>query len=124
MKMKHTCSAHIGKPKIGHNGENRSYNQIKMCMCVEFFFDGNRTPFCMMLPLILRYGLSFFFFSFFSCFWARIFFIFSFCIVHIFLHDEHDELCQSDGAFLKYRSQHMSSRVDEFKQNHNNAPDS
>ena len=41
------------------------------------FLDGTRTPFCMTLSFILRYGLSFFSFFFFSpCFWARIFFLF------------------------------------------------
>ena len=36
MKRTHTCTAYIAKSKIGSNRENRSYNQIKMCMCVEF----------------------------------------------------------------------------------------
>ena len=36
MKRTHTCTAYIAKSKTGSNRENRSYNQIKMCMCVEF----------------------------------------------------------------------------------------
>ena len=37
-EKKHTCFAYIAKSKTGPNRENRSYNQIKMCMCVEFFW--------------------------------------------------------------------------------------
>ena len=93
-EKKHTYLAYIIKSKTGSNRENRSYNQIKMCMCVEFFLDGTRTPFCMTLSFILKYGLSFFFFSFFPCFWARVYIFF--CIAHAILHDE--ESCQSDGV--------------------------
>ena len=83
-EKKHTYLAYIAKSKTGPNRENRSYNQIKMCMCVEFFLDGTRTPFYMTLSFILKYGISFFFFSFFPCFWACIYFFFFFCIAHIF----------------------------------------
>ena len=81
-EKKHTYLAYIAKSKTGSNRENRSYNQIKnqikMCMCVEFFLDGTCTLICMTLSFILRYGLSFFFFFsfFFPCFWARIFFFY------------------------------------------------
>ena len=69
--------------------------------CVWNFLDGTRTPFCMTLSFILGYGL---FCSFFAFFYASghgyIFFFFLFCIAHIFLHDEYEESCQRDGAFL------------------------
>ena len=35
-EKKHTCFTYIAKLKTGSNRENRSYNQIKMCMCMEF----------------------------------------------------------------------------------------
>ena len=37
-EKKHTHLAYIAKSKTGSTRENRSYNQIKMCMCVEFFW--------------------------------------------------------------------------------------
>ena len=65
-EKKHTYLAYIAKSKIEPNKENRSYNQIKnqikMCMCVEFFLDGTCTLICMTLSFILRYVLSLFFF--------------------------------------------------------------
>ena len=35
-EKKHTCFAYIAKSKTRSNRENRSYNQIKMCMCMEY----------------------------------------------------------------------------------------
>ena len=75
MKRTYTCTTYIAKSKTGSNRENRSYNQIKMCMLWNFL-DGTRTPFYMTLSFILRYGLSFFFFFLFLCFWAWILFLF------------------------------------------------
>ena len=60
---------------------------------------------------------------------------FFFCIAHIFLHDEYEELCQRDGVFFAWtegmflhnfqsRSQHMSNWVGEFGQDHSDAPGS
>ena len=37
-EKKHTYLAYIAKSKTGPNRENRPYNQIKMCMCVESFW--------------------------------------------------------------------------------------
>ena len=37
-EKKHTYLAYIAKSKTRSNRENRSYNQIKMCMCAEFFW--------------------------------------------------------------------------------------
>ena len=53
----------------------QSSMQNKQHMC-EIFLDETSTFFCMTISFILRYGLSFFsfFFFFFPCFWARIFF--------------------------------------------------
>ena len=84
-EKKHTYLAYIAKSEIEPNKENRSYNQIKMCMCVEFFLDGTCTLICMTLSFILRYGLSFFFifyFSFSHAFGHKYFFFF-FRIAHI-----------------------------------------
>jgi hypothetical protein len=84
-EKKHTYLAYIAKSKTIPNKENRSYNQIKMCMCVEFFLDGTCTLICMTLSFILRYGLSFFFifyFSFSHAFGHKYFFFF-FRIAHI-----------------------------------------
>ena len=88
-EKKHTYLAYIAKSKTRPNKENRSYNQIKnqikMCMCVEFFLDGTCTLICMTLSFILRYGLSFFFifyFSFSHAFGHKYFFFF-FRIAHI-----------------------------------------
>jgi len=37
-KKKHTYFTYIAKSKTGSNRENRSYNQIKMYICVEIFW--------------------------------------------------------------------------------------
>ena len=77
MKRTHTCTAYIAKSKTRSNRENRSYNQIKMCMCVEFF-GWNSHPF--LHDSIFYFDLwaifLFLFFFLFLCFWARILFLF------------------------------------------------
>ena len=79
MKRTHTCTAYIAKSKIGSNRENMSYNQIKMCMCVEFFWM-ELTPLSAWLYLYFEiwaiFSFLFFFFFLFLCFWARILFLF------------------------------------------------
>ena len=84
--MKHTCTTYFAKSKTGFNRENKSYNQIKMCMCVEFFWT-KLAPFSAWLYLLFwdmgYLSFSFSFFFFFPCFWARIFFFFFFRIAHI-----------------------------------------
>ena len=61
-EKKHTCFTYIAKSKTGPNRENRSYNQIKMCMCVEFFWTELAPLSTWLYLFILRYGLSLFFF--------------------------------------------------------------
>ena len=74
-EKKHTYL--VAKSKTGPNKENRPYNQIKTCMCVEFFLNGTHTLICMTQSFILRYGLSFLFsFSFSYAFGHRYFFLF------------------------------------------------
>ena len=34
-EMRHTCSSYIAKSKTGSLEEDKSYNLIKMCMCVR-----------------------------------------------------------------------------------------
>ena len=96
-ERQHACTTYFAKSKIGSNGENKAYNQIKMCMCVEYFQMKLAPPFFMTLSFILRRGLSLFYFIFFSYFMlrARIYFFF-FCIAHTLLHD--GESRQSDGV--------------------------
>ena len=93
-EKKHTYLAYIAKSKTRSNRENRSYNQIKMCMCAEFFWmDSHPFPhdfifyfevwaiflFLFLFPMLLGTGIYIFF-----------------CIAHAILHDE--ESCQSDGV--------------------------
>ena len=105
-EKKHTCFAYIAKSKTGPNRENKSYNQIKMCMCVVFwmelallyawlfllFWDMSYLPFS--FPLFLL----FLFFMLLST--DILFSLPPFFIAHIFLHDEYEESCQRDGVFL------------------------
>ena len=81
MKRQHTRAAHVAKSKTGSNRESKSYNQIKMCMCVEFFVAGTRIPLLQNSPfyLLLRYELSFIFLFFSShAFWGTNIYIFFF----------------------------------------------
>ena len=85
--------------------EKTSHTIRSRCACAWNFSGWNSHPFLHDSIFILRYGLSFLFFSFlffsflfFLCFWAHIYFFF--CIAHIFSHDEYEESCQRDGAFL------------------------
>ena len=102
MKRKHACIAFFSRLKIRSNKENKSYNQIKMCMCVEF---SGRNSHSFLHDSIFYFEIwtifppFFFFFMFLS---MDIFYLppFSFCISHIVLHDEYEESCQRDGAFL------------------------
>ena len=99
-EKKHTCFAYIAKSKTGPNRENRPYNQIKMCMCVEYFWMELAPLSAWLYLLFWNMGyLSFFFF--FPCFRARTHFLFSF-LLHspYFYHNEYEESCQRDGAFL------------------------
>ena len=70
--------------KTGSNRENRSYNQIKMCMCVEFFWI-KLAPFSAWLYLLFwDMGYLSFPFSFsFSHASGHIYFFFFFRIAHI-----------------------------------------
>ena len=100
---------HISESKTRSNGENKSYNQIKMCMCVEFS-GWNSHPFLhnSIFYLSLEIWAIFPFISFSSLFFlpmllgTDIYIFFSFCIAHIFLHDEYKESCQRDGAFFSW----------------------
>ena len=112
-EKKHTYLAYIAKSKTGPNRENRPYNQIKMCMCVESFWMELAPLSAWLYLLFWNMGyLSFFFhasghrhtfyfFFFFPCFWAWTHFLFSF-LLHspYFYHNEYEESCQRDGAFL------------------------
>ena len=61
-EKKHTCFAYIVKSKTGPKRENRSYNQIKMCMCMEFFWM-KLAPLSVWLYLLFwGMGYPFFFF--------------------------------------------------------------
>ena len=99
-EKKHTYLAYIAKSKTRPNRENGPYNQIKMCMCVESFWMELAPLSAWLYLLFWNMGyLSFFFF--FPCFWARTHFLFSF-LLHspYFYHNEYEESCQRDGAFL------------------------
>ena len=98
-EKKHTYLAYIAKSKTGPNRENRSYNQIKMCMCVEFCWMELAPISAWLYLLFWNMGYLSFSFSFFPSFWAWIiFFCFSFAQPILFL--QHEESCQSDGVFL------------------------
>ena len=96
-EKKHTYLAYIAKSKTGPNRENRPYNQIKMCMCVESF----RMELAPLSALLYLLFWNMGYLSFFSCFWARTHFLFSF-LLHspYFYHNEYEESGQRDGAFL------------------------
>ena len=90
--MRHTRITYIAKSKAGSKEKNKSYNQIKMCMCMNC--DGwNGNSFCMIslpIQILLRAWLSFFSsFLFFMDLHVPTFFSFFFLIlgpscVHIF----------------------------------------
>src|SRR6185503_21370680 len=50
-KIRHTCLTYIARSKTGSKEKNKSYNQIKMCTCMDC--DGwNGNSFCMIsLPI-------------------------------------------------------------------------
>ena len=82
MKRKHTCTTYFAKSKTGSNRENKSYNQIKMCMCVEFFWM-KLAPFSAWLYLLF-WSMGYLSFSFpFSHASGHGYFFFFFRIAHI-----------------------------------------
>ena len=136
MKRTHTCTAYIAKSKTGSNRENRSYNQIKMCMCMKFS-GWNSHPFL---------HDSIFYFEIWAIFLFLLFFLFSmllgmniflllfFCIAHIIFATQRvmskrwSIFVWMRGIFLRNcfqcRSQRMSSRVRESKKTNSNEPGS
>ena len=109
--------------------EKISHTIRSICACVWNFWMELASLFAHLSFLFLSWDMGYLsFFSFFSFpyFWARICFFLSFCIANIFLHDEYEELCQSDGVLLygwktcflrnfHCRSPHMSVWVDESR---------
>ena len=125
--------AYIAKSKTGPNKENRSYNQIKMCMCVEFF--GWNLHSLLHDSIFFYLGIwAIFLFSFFLCFWTRIFFLLLFFhIAHILfaiwrvISKWWNIFVWMEGMFLRNfqcRSQHMSSWVVKSRQTNSDAPES
>ena len=85
MKRKHTCTAYIAKSKTEPNRENRSYNQIKMCMCMEFS-GWNSHPFLHDSIFYFEIWVIFLFLLFFlfsMLLGTNIFLLLFFCIAHI-----------------------------------------
>ena len=83
-EKKHTCFTYIAKSKTGSNRENMSYNQINMCMCVEFS-GWNSHPFLHDSIFYFEiWAIFLFLFSFsFSYAFGHGYFFFSFRIAHI-----------------------------------------
>ena len=119
------------------NRENKSYNQIKMCMCVEFFWM-ELTPLSAWLYLYFEIWaiFSFLFFFFFSLFFmllgTYIFFLlhspylFAWWIWRI-MSKGWSIFVWMEGMFLRNfqcRSQHMSSWVVKSRQTNSDAPES
>ena len=96
-EKKHTYLAYITKSKTGPNRENRSYNQTKMCMCVEFF-SMELAPLSAWLYLLF-WDMGYPFFSLSHASGHR-YFSSAFLSHSSYYFLQHEESYQSDGVFL------------------------
>ena len=92
-KRKHTCIAYFTKSKTRSNGENRSYNQTKMCMCAEFCGWNSCFAWLFLWYIFVILSMVIFSFLFFS---SPLFFY----IAHTFLHNTYEESCWKNGVFI------------------------
>ena len=96
-KIRHTCLTYISRSKTGSKEKNKSYNQIKMCTCMDCG-GWNGSSFCMIslsLDINSFESMAIFLYVFSWTFMCPYFFLFSILgpsCVHIFFSISHASL--------------------------------